>query len=246
VEEDEVKERPVADAGTEKSGGGSSRNSSSGDDSKQPQQPQQQQQQKVLFGNLGVDTREDPIYDEVKVPFAEYLEATRAGAACPYYAARIVFDEDLPELCPDVPPDARYRECFGDRLFAGVIGYIGAGGNRTPTHVDMYENCLHVVRGSKDIILYHPSSVDLMRPRTYGYNYSSIPGGTPRDSDKFRFWNYVKGLRVTVNEGEMLYLPYGWWHDVTGGDGLNIIVNHWYEMRPEKRRGRDAPVEFET
>ena len=42
----------------------------------------------------------------------------------------------------------------------------------------------------------------------------------------------------------MLYLPYAWWHDVTGGDGLNIIVNHWYEMRPEKRMAREVPIDW--
>ena len=39
---------------------------------------------------------------------------------------------------------------------------------------------------------------------------------------------------VTVNEGEMLYLPSLWYHQVTQSDGC-IAVNYWYDMKYDIR-----------
>ena len=33
---------------------------------------------------------------------------------------------------------------------------------------------------------------------------------------------------VTVERGDILYLPAFWWHDVQGGAERNITVNYWY------------------
>lgn len=36
-------------------------------------------------------------------------------------------------------------------------------------------------------------------------------------------------LHITVNAGESLYLPAGWWHYVRQTE-LTIAVNYWYDM----------------
>ena len=42
------------------------------------------------------------------------------------------------------------------------------------------------------------------------------------------------GCRVTLHEGDMLYLPNCWWHSVHGGDGFNISLNYWFCQHPKK------------
>ena len=41
-----------------------------------------------------------------------------------------------------------------------------------------------------------------------------------------------------------MYLPFGWWHTVTG-EGFNVIVNHWYAMRPEKKFAVDPAIKLD-
>lgn len=36
-------------------------------------------------------------------------------------------------------------------------------------------------------------------------------------------------VHITVNAGESLYLPAGWWHYVRQ-TGITIAVNYWYDM----------------
>lgn len=36
-------------------------------------------------------------------------------------------------------------------------------------------------------------------------------------------------ITITVNAGESLYLPAGWWHYVRQS-GLTVAVNYWYDM----------------
>ena len=38
-------------------------------------------------------------------------------------------------------------------------------------------------------------------------------------------------LEVTVQAGEMLYLPSGWWHEVHHEENYVVAVNYWYDMK---------------
>jgi peptidyl-lysine (3S)-dioxygenase / protease len=43
---------------------------------------------------------------------------------------------------------------------------------------------------------------------------------------------HTRPITVTVQEGEMLYLPVGWWHyvqQVPDNRGKVIAVNYWYD-----------------
>ena len=42
------------------------------------------------------------------------------------------------------------------------------------------------------------------------------------------------GVEVTLVAGETLYLPCCWWHAVRGGEGPNLSLNYWYNMREDK------------
>merc|ERR1712216_566798 len=44
------------------------------------------------------------------------------------------------------------------------------------------------------------------------------------------------GLRVLLEPGDGLFLPYGWWHHVESLDQENVSVNFWFE-----RGGPPAP-----
>jgi len=61
-------------------------------------------------------------------------------------------------------------------------------------------------------------------PRSLGTHYSvlkELPEGVP-------------SLDITLEAGDMLYLPICWWHSVHGGEGFNISLNYWFCQNKEK------------
>ena len=52
----------------------------------------------------------------------------------------------------------------------------------------------------------------------------------------------ARPIHVTVNAGETLYLPSGWWHHVSqegdgpDGKGICIAINWWYDMEMQGSR----------
>ena len=54
------------------------------------------------------------------------------------------------------------------------------------------------------------------------------------DLDTYPDFSKAHIYTVTVNEGEMLYLPSLWYHHVSQSDGC-IAVNYWYDMQYDIR-----------
>ena len=63
----------------------------------------------------------------------------------------------------------------------------------------------------------------------------------PRSSKAYPYYKYARPMTVTVNEGEILYLPAGWFHHVTQECGQwedfgrltpapCIAINYWFDM----------------
>lgn len=49
------------------------------------------------------------------------------------------------------------------------------------------------------------------------------------------WWRYCRPLRVTLEPGDMLYLPAMWYHKVSqecGEEGICCAVNYWYASYP--------------
>ncbi|KAG0189487.1 JmjC domain-containing protein 7 [Apophysomyces sp. BC1034] len=121
----------------------------------------------------------------------------------------------------------------------------------TSLHKDPYENCYAVVRGKKTFVLLPPTEYYCTHESIYPnaiYTPSQttgqlelVPSGTHTpwipvdplhpDLERFPRFAHAHPIVVTVNEGEMLYLPALWFHQVLqqGEEGV-IAVNYWYDM----------------
>ncbi|KAF7728447.1 JmjC domain-containing protein 7 [Apophysomyces ossiformis] len=106
----------------------------------------------------------------------------------------------------------------------------------TSLHKDPYENCYAVVRGQKTFVLLPPTEYYCMHGQL-----ELIPSGshTPwipvdplhPDLERFPRFKHAHPIIVTVKEGDMLYLPALWFHQVLqqGENGV-IAINYWYDM----------------
>jgi hypothetical protein len=121
----------------------------------------------------------------------------------------------------DLLPDVDARIWLGNRV-------------RTATHYDLSENVACNVAGRRRFTVFPPDQI----ANLYVGPLELTPAGTPTslvdplnpDLDRFpRFaqaWKHAQ--TVTLEPGDGLYLPYGWWHAVDSLDSFNILVNYWW------------------
>ena len=178
------------------------------------------------------------------------------------YGARLPLGELLPELMPDLQegPMARFGRFFGASSPINPICYIGAARQATPMHFDPFENLLCIVEGSKHLTLFHPADAPFLYPAgernsAAVYSLAVVPPPhthycaastvmAPADTsdisgdgvldERFPLLQYARPLTVTVHAGDVLYLPCGWWHAVSGSNERNISVSYWFELSGTK------------
>ena len=155
------------------------------------------------------------------------------------YAARLVLAEDLPELLEELEM-LPHAAVFGAPIGIGPTCWLGADKQQTPLHFDAAENLLCVVDGAKHIQLFPPWCAEGLYPDGRRQGNTVFSRVDIYDPECYPQWHGVTdaidlSTSITVEKGEMLYLPVGWWHAVSGGDGRNFTVNYWFELSESKR-----------
>ena len=146
-----------------------------------------------------------------------------AGGVMPYLK-EVKLDEQFPELWADVGKLGLARGNrlnnrllpFAMRIDRGFVAvFIGAKGSGfSKLHWD-YSH-LHVfisqVHGAKDAILFPPADTPHLYPNPEQDNLSLIPDPYDVDLQAFPAFAAADPTRLTIAEGETLFLPAGWWH----------------------------------
>lgn len=97
-----------------------------------------------------------------------------------------------------------------------------------------------MVRGSKRVVLHHPSDAAFLYPsgdRNAKSVFSMVDARLDAATLAERFPDASRASPVAaiVEAGDVLYIPAGWWHDVRGAPGHNVSLNYWYRLAAEKR-----------
>lgn len=103
------------------------------------------------------------------------------------------------------------------------------------THNDELENIACVVAGRRRFILFPPEAIGDL----YMGPFELTPGGTPismvhvSEPDHERFPRFSSALaQAQIAEllpGDVLYIPYQWYHHVAALEPVNILVNYWWD-----------------
>nr|XP_056717416.1 HSPB1-associated protein 1 [Euleptes europaea] len=145
------------------------------------------------------------------------------------YIARLF--EDNPEQFKDV----RWSD-FG---FSGRDGrestlWIGTSGANTPCHLDSYGcNLVLQVQGRKRWHLYPPEDSSFLYPTRIPYEESSVFSKVNVVSPDLKHFPQFKKAQVhvvTVNPGQILFVPKHWWHYVESIDPITVSINSWIEL----------------
>ncbi|TFK76565.1 Clavaminate synthase-like protein [Pluteus cervinus] len=115
--------------------------------------------------------------------------------------------------------------------------WLGPRGTATPAHTDPYLNLFVQVVGKKTVWTAPPEAGPSM------YSYSSLPGSGLSNTSQVdvfsssdeqggeygEFWEKVvpHAQSATLNAGDLLYLPPGWWHAMRS-ESTSFSVSTWF------------------
>lgn len=163
----------------------------------------------------------------VEMPLRDYIAslAQPDSSQCGYLIGMEMLQR-LPALLADLEfPAVQANEKLTRRLF-----FMGARGAYTQLHFDRADNLHAMLQGRKRWQLFAPDKTRALEPIEPGFVWSVLSrldlgnehmrpleelGAVPCDYD------------LVLEQGEALYLPYGWWHRVLSEEAT-ISTNLWW------------------
>jgi hypothetical protein len=169
------------------------------------------------------------------MPFSEFLGHTLAPKGPPhFYLHKHSLEKQLPELRDDiVVPE--HIQAFQTLL---ISLWMGPKGSITPIHHDFTDNFFVQVRGTKRVILYSPDPEDafyrmpfLARNQRSSWHISRVGSLESADRQAFPAFGSAKPIDILVQQGDVLYIPIFFWHEVHSIDSPSISLSYWWDER---------------
>ncbi|GAB7345649.1 hypothetical protein MBLNU457_3939t1 [Dothideomycetes sp. NU457] len=157
------------------------------------------------------------------------------------------------ELFSDVPSEMSFARIALEKQPDAVNFWLGNSRSVTSLHKDNYENIYAQIRGQKHFVLMPPVYAPCVNEQTVPLaRYAQVDGTLqhepthPSQSVPVPTWDpdmpeqrsvplskFAQPMYVTLDEGDMMYLPAMWYHKVSqscGREGFSCSVNYWYDM----------------
>ena len=124
----------------------------------------------------------------------------------------------IPEICTKTGKSHFYRSNI----------WLGPADVVSPCHYDPFQNVLCQVIGSKRVILYSPSDSEYLYPArgTVQKNTSLVDIENP-DYARFPNFGKARALVADLHAGDMLFIPYKFWH-FTRSTSTSCSLNFWW------------------
>jgi hypothetical protein len=120
--------------------------------------------------------------------------------------------------------------------------WVGPAGHVEPLHYDPMDGVLMQLRGAKRVRLFAPEQSANLYPfpllggalRPW---FAQVYLERPEDASFPRLGAALAAaVELDLGEGEALYIPAGWWHEVTAlGEDYVVSVNRFQRVRPLRR-----------
>lgn len=106
--------------------------------------------------------------------------------------------------------------------------WFGGDSCKTAVHWDTLNNLFAQIFGKKRFRLFSPSQTEYLYPEfgTDYYHHARVNVFDP-DENEFPLYEHAEPQELTLEPGDMLFIPKGWWH---AADSLttSISVNFWW------------------
>jgi hypothetical protein len=173
----------------------------------------------------------------VSMPFAEFaqrvFEPDRPTGQRYYYKNPTTL---LPEGHDDSDAISGLRPYLRKAVARNL--WISSSGLTVGLHFDPADNLNFQLRGRKSFVLY-PPGVRAYYPLPMFSQTAHISGvfrdGPTPDLERFPRFDPKQGLKVELQEGDVLYIPAYWWHQVESLGHENLNLNFWWLPRLPKQ-----------
>lgn len=124
--------------------------------------------------------------------------------------------------------------------------WIGPGGHNECLHYDPMDGTLVQLYGSKKIVLFPPTQTQNLYPfpiATHLWRGLKLRAWFsqlyPEQPDFESFPKFQQALaekqEVILQPGEALFIPTGWWHEITALDDMVCSINRFWRVYPTRR-----------
>ena len=181
------------------------------------------------------------------LPFIEYAQLLRNNTAHQQdiYLAKCPL-KNTPLNSPDFLLEI--REKLGlEKPASDLNMWAGPGGHVEALHYDTLDGTLMQLHGTKKILLFPPSQTSNLYPfpvaihLRHGLKLRSWFSQVYPERPDFQAFPKLKTAlqykqEVLLNRGEILFIPAGWWHEVTAlGEEMVCSVNRFWGVSPLSR-----------
>jgi hypothetical protein len=155
-----------------------------------------------------------------RAPFSAFIDRISApGAGNDSYITAYNSAQNDAALSP-LNDDLGELDEFLIRSESGPFGmfWIGPAGTFTSLHHDLTNNFVAQITGRKQVKLLPPSETG--RLYNFTHVFSEVPDldDPALDIDRYSDLTRVRIYDLTLNPGEILFIPVGWWHQVRSLD----------------------------
>ena len=181
--------------------------------------------------------------------FLDYAELLRSGEAQEQdiYLAKCSIHPTPLAKTKAVEAIAAHLETLGLHQPASSLNlWIGPGGHTECLHYDPTDGTLIQLHGSKQVVLFPPSQTSNLYPFPFYVHlrhgmrvrswFSRVYPDRP-DFEAFPKLRHALSDRydLVLKQGEILYIPAGWWHEVTAlGDEMVCSLNRFWQVPPRR------------
>ncbi|GFS18066.1 lysine-specific demethylase 8-like [Elysia marginata] len=126
-----------------------------------------------------------------------------------------------------VPPTL---SCGGfQHVIQDAVLWLGSGKTQSVLHFDTLDNLLCLFDGRKDLVLIDSDYKDAVEAAGFVQEGSySLVDVDRIDMVKFPRFSEIKWKSVKMKAGDCVYIPRGWYHQVTSSTKRHLAVNLWF------------------
>jgi hypothetical protein len=159
----------------------------------------------------------------VRMRVSEFLDLDHSPTAP---VKHLMMQRNMDEMFPSLRKDIRVPPLFNPAHLFQTNFWYAPGTNVTLLHCDFASNLLTMVKGRKRLVLFPPNAP--VYPHPAKGNFAQVFIEKP---DLARFPRFTRrgSIDLTLAEGETLYIPGLWWHQVYSEP--SIAVNFWWWPR---------------
>ena len=183
-------------------------------------------------------------------PFGEYVAMLRSGEAREndIYMAKCSLKNTPLNEGRSLQKIASHLQKLGFNKSASDFNiWLGPGGHVECLHYDLMDGTLIQLHGVKKVVLFPPSQTANLYPfPIYVHLYRGFKlrcwfsQVDPENPDFKTFPHFEEASRfkreVYLQPGEALFIPCGWWHEVTAeGEGMVCSINRFWRVYPTGR-----------